>query len=235
MRQDRSKPASVSCGGADGLSPPPWACRAPQLFKFTGETSTVRTLTLSIATAALATAGVALAAPGTGGHRMPQGDVTRAQAQATAAERFAKMDVNSDGRLDRADREARRLQMFEWMDADNDGSISKAEFAAMHAQRGDGAREGRRAGADGHHMRGKRSGHRGAGMMARMADTNNDGAISQAEFTAAALKRFDRADADGNGTVTQAERTAARAAMKDQMQARWQERRAARQAAQPTN
>jgi len=55
------------------------------------------------------------------------------------------------------------------------------------------------------------------------ADTNNDGAISQAEFTAGALTMFDAADADRDGTLTQAERQAAREAMK----AKWQARRAA--------
>ncbi len=200
----------------------------------------MRKLTLSIVAATLATAGVALAAPGMGGHQMPQGDMTRAQAQAMAAEHFAKMDVNGDGKLDKTDREAMRAQMqekmFDRIDADNDGSISKSEFEAMHRGHREGAREGKRgdqAGMAGHRMGGKR-GHGmrgGAGMMAKMADTNGDGTIDQAEFTAAAMKRFDRVDADHNGIVTQAERTAAREAMK----AKWQERRAARQAAQPAN
>ena len=65
-----------------------------------------------------------------------------------------------------------------------------------------------------------------AGMMGRMGDTNGDGAISQAEFTAAALKRFDASDADRNGTVTDAERKAAREAMR----AQWQARKAAQPA-----
>ncbi len=198
----------------------------------------MRKLTLSIAAATFATAGVALAAPGMGGHQMPQGDMTRAQAQAMAGEHFAKMDVNADGKLDKTDREAMRAQMrtkmFDKFDADNNGAISKSEFEAMHRGRPEGAREGRRgdrAGMAGHRMGGKRGHGLRHGGMAKMADTNGDGAIDQAEFTAAAMKRFDRVDADQNGTVTQAERTAAREAMK----AKWQERRAARQAAQPAN
>lgn len=43
----------------------------------------------------------------------------------------------------------------------------------------------------------------------RKADTNGDGAISKAEFVAAALKRFDMLDANHDGTVTKAERQAA--------------------------
>ena len=60
--------------------------------------------------------------------------------------------------------------------------------------------------------------------MAGMADANKDGAVTQAEFTAAALQRFDRADTNRDGTVTAEERRAARQAMRDEMRARWQER-----------
>jgi hypothetical protein len=52
-------------------------------------------------------------------------------------------------------------------------------------------------------------GHGGFGGMTD-ADANGDGAISQAEFQAAAVQRFDRADADNNGTVTREERKATR-------------------------
>ena len=44
------------------------------------------------------------------------------------------------------------------------------------------------------------------------ADTDGNGSISQAEFQAAALARFDKADANGDGTVTSEERRAAREA-----------------------
>jgi hypothetical protein len=192
----------------------------------------MRKLTLSIGAALLATAGVALAAPQIAG--AARADMTRAQVQANAAERFAKMDVNGDGKLDTADRAARQAKAFDRIDADNNGAISRDEFAARRGERA--ARQGVQAGrhgmggADmpGHRMGGKRGGHggmRGGMGMAKAADTNNDGAISQAEFTAGALKRFDGADADRNGTVTQAERQAGRDAMK----AQWQQRRAADQ------
>ena len=187
----------------------------------------MRKLTLSIAAATLATAGVALAAPAI----MAQGDVTRADAQAKAAEHFAKMDVNSDGKLDTADREARRAAMVAKLDTNKDGTVSAEERAAARA-----ARAGKRAeGGDhaGHRMGGKgmRGGHHGrmGGMMSKMADANGDGAITLAEFTDGALKRFDMADADKNGTVTQAERQSAREAMK----ARWEASGQARKAAQP--
>lgn len=189
----------------------------------------MRKLTLSIAAATLATAGVALAAPGMMG-AMPKGDMTRAQVEAMAAQHFAKMDVNSDGKLDAADRDAMRGKMFDRLDADHNGAISRDEFAAR--QRGErGAMAGMdhgQAGADGATRMGGhgKRGHGGKGghmqMMGKMADTNNDGAVTQAEFSAAALKHFDTADADHNGTLTAAERQAAHAAMKAQMQARRQ-------------
>ncbi len=192
----------------------------------------MRKLTLSIGAATLATAGVAFAAPGMAG-RMHGPDMTRAQVEAKAAEHFAKMDLNSDGVLNAADREARRAKMFDKLDADNNGSISEAEFAARHAARTGGQHAGheamaggKRGGMKGHRMGGRRMmGHMA---MAKMADTNNDSAISRAEFTAAALKHFDRADADNNGIVTQAERQTAHQAMRAQWQAK-------RQAAQPAN
>ncbi|MFA9201526.1 MAG: EF-hand domain-containing protein [Cypionkella sp.] len=183
-------------------------------------------LTLSLGAAVLSAAGLAAAAPALA----QQGDVTRSQAQERAAERFAKMDANGDGVLNAADREARRAAMFDRLDADRNGSISRAEFAAMQAARGERreARAERRGGAHAGHRMG---GHGGKAMgrmaMARAADTNGDNAISRAEFTAAALARFDRVDTDRNGAVSQAERQAAREAMRAQWQARRQ--------AQPAN
>ena len=199
----------------------------------------MRKLTLSIGAALLVTTGVAVAAPQIAGHM--QADMTRAQVQAKAADHFAKMDANGDGKLDAADRAARQAKVFDRIDADHDGAISRDEFAAKRAGRGERA-GGDHAGmaamdhgqADGQHrMTGHRmGGHRMAGhrmggrMMARMADANNDGAITQAEFSAAALKHFDTVDGDHDGTLTAAERQAAHAAMK----AKWESRKAARQA-----
>lgn len=190
----------------------------------------MRKLSLSIGAAVVATAGVAFAAPAIA----QQADMTRAQVEAKAAERFAKMDANSDGVINAADREARRGQMFDKLDSDNNGSISEAEFNARHAghqaKRGEHAGHAAMEGGKRHDMRGHRMGGRGmmGGRMgmAKAADTNGDSAISRAEFIAAALKRFDTADADSNGTVTAAERKAAREALR----AQWQARRAAQPA-----
>lgn len=174
-----------------------------------------------------------LAAPGGDrhmGHNMGDADgngvVTRAEAQASATQMFAKMDANKDGKIDATDRAAQRAEMqaqrFAALDANKDGSISRAEWdqhgtdrAAKRAERAEKradageARDGERRGMRGHH--GKRGGHHGMGgrMMGR-ADTDGDKAISQAEFQTAALARFDAADANKDGQVTAEERQAQR-------------------------
>lgn len=167
-----------------------------------------------------------LAAPGGAGRGDADGNgvVTRAEAQASAAQMFAKMDANKDGKLDAADRAAQRAAMqakrFTDLDADGNGSISRAEWdkhgadrAAKRAERGEArdnageAGEGRRHGMRGGHH-GKRGGHHG--MMMGKADANGDKAISHAEFQTAALARFDAADANKDGQVTPEERQAQR-------------------------
>lgn len=69
------------------------------------------------------------------------GVITRAEAQQKAAEMFAKMDVNKDGKLDQTDREAHhqemRARMFDKLDTNHDGSISKTEFMADRGPGGD--------------------------------------------------------------------------------------------------
>jgi hypothetical protein len=65
-----------------------------------------------------------------------------------------------------------------------------------------------------------RGGPGGMMAMAEQADTNHDGAISQAEFMAAAMKRFDAEDTNHDGKVTKEERQASREARKAQWQAK---------------
>lgn len=176
-----------------------------------------------------------LAAPGGDrnmGDANKDGVLTRAEAEAHAKAMFVKLDVNKDGKLDQADRAVRhaekRAQMFDRLDANKDGSISKAEWdqadAARQAKRAEWkAKRGERAGAPGngaerHAMRGhhggKHGGHGGPGGWMK-ADANGDKAISQAEFVAGALARFDRMDANKDGKVTAEERQAMRQAMRD--------------------
>lgn len=164
-----------------------------------------------------------LAAPGGADRDAVQ---TRSDAEAKAAQMFARMDANKDGKLDAADRAAqhaeRQAKMFASLDADGNGSISKAEWdkhgadrAAKRAERGEKRAEAGEAGEGKRHhgMRGghgKRGGHRG--MMMGKADTDGDKAVSQAEFQTAALARFDAADANKDGQVTPEERQAQRGA-----------------------
>lgn len=175
----------------------------------------MRKLTLILSTAVLGLSAPALAqtstAPGAPEKaRTPMADITRAQAQARAEARFARMDANRDGTLDRADRQARHAQMFDRLDTDRNGSISRAEFDAMHAKRAE-----RRADkpAAGKRMDGRR------GMM-----RGDAGPITRQAFVDRALGMFDRADANRDGTVSVAERRAAHEAMRGQWRARAAER-----------
>lgn len=163
-----------------------------------------------ITTLALATA-ASLATLGVGGAAMAQGapergaDITRADAEARAAARFARMDANSDGVLNEADREARARARFDRMDSNGDGMLSFEETqAAREGAQERRAEAGQREGRRSHRMARRGGGMRG--MMMEQADTDNDGSISQSEFTSAALARFESADADNDGTVTAEER-----------------------------
>jgi len=179
---------------------------------------------LSLATVVLA--GNAQAAPGEA--RMKRdadgnGVITRAEAQSRATAMFARMDANKDGKLDASDRalnrEAMKTRRFEQLDTDRNGQISKAEFMADR-----GPRDGERRG---HRGRGMRGGHGGGMMgMGKRMGADGTGSVTQADFVAAALARFDAMDTNKDGQVTQAERQAARAQMKAKWQAERQQRRA---------
>ena len=190
----------------------------------------MKKLTIGLSLAALVIGGGAYAQQAQTGKW--GGDMSRAEAQTKATEMFAKLDVNKDGKLDQADRTARMTQMFDRIDSDHNGQISRTEFVAGH-ERGPGGgpdeamgpgKEGKHGRMGGHHGGRHHGGRMGDMMgMARMADTNQDGAITQTEFTAAALQRFDQADANKDGTVTKAERKTAH----EQMRAKWREMRGA--------
>jgi len=141
----------------------------------------------------------------------PRGDrpaMTRDAAQERAGTMFARLDANSDGVLNEADREARQRQMFARMDTNGDDMIEFSEFTAMREKVGEmrAERVGERRGRRGHGDR--RMGGRGMGerMMAN-ADSDGDGAVSQAEFSTALLARFDAADTNGDGEISGDERS----------------------------
>lgn len=191
------------------------------------------TLALGAAGLATALAGAAWAnqhgMPGMGGGRGhdPFGNatITRAEAQAKAAEMFTRHDVNRDGKLDPADRTAAMGARFDAMDANHDGALSKQEFMDAHGKmmggRGgpDDARGPEGHSGEGHRM-GAGMGNRMGGMkMLGQMDANGDRAITRDEFLAGALKRFDAADANRDGKLTPEERRAAmQAGMKRHMQ-----------------
>ena len=159
-------------------------------------------LTFAAATALLA-AGTAYA------QTEPRGATTRADVERRTAEKFGRMDANADGVLNEADREASRRKAFDGMDTDKDGTISFSEYDARRGERSEARAEHR--GPDGSRTHGfARRGSPGDAGTARTADADKDGAVSQAEFTSAALARFDRTDADKDGTISLEERRNAR-------------------------
>lgn len=192
----------------------------------------MRKLTLSLiaGAAALAVGGAAYAqAPQATQHQPRHQSMTRTAVEQRTAKAFERLDANKDGKLDQADRTAREKARFDRVDANHDGSVSYAEFTAMHTQH-DGARKehqaqgsdrAERAGRLGQHRMAFRGGMRGGAGMTRLADADKDGAITRAEFQAAALQRFDRLDANKDGTVSPDEAKAAR----DSLRQRWQARR----------
>jgi hypothetical protein len=194
----------------------------------------MKKLTIGLSIAALTMAGVAYAAPGQRGDADNNGTLTRAEAQAHSNEMFTKMDVNKDGKLDTADREARQNARFDQIDTNKDGQISRQEFAAERPGRGTDQAGSGQAGSgqagrdhDGKHRMGHRGGGKGwgghggpRGDMTQLADTNKDGAVSQSEFSAAALQHFDRTDTNKDGQVTKEERQTAFKSMRDQARSR---------------
>jgi hypothetical protein len=171
----------------------------------------MKKIAIGLSLGALALAGTAYAQHHMGHAGDDGAAMTRAQAQTKSTEMFAHMDVNKDGKLDTADRDARMGEKFDTMDADKNGQLSRAEFMAAHQDRmGDGNATSGHGGRHGMHH-----GHGGMmKMMAMKADSNNDGAVSQAEFAAAAMQRFERADTNKDGQVTREERRTAHAGMR---------------------
>ncbi|WP_165357185.1 EF-hand domain-containing protein [Sphingosinicella sp. CPCC 101087] len=146
-------------------------------------------------------------------------DVTRQQVIERADQRFARLDVNNDGRATpeeaRQAHEQRRGEradrMFERLDANSDGSISRAEFDQSRAQRAERrAERGER--------RGMRHGRRGMGEGRGERLFGEQGFVTRDQMRERALARFDRLDANRDGTLTAEERRQGR-------QQRMQERR----------
>lgn len=98
----------------------------------------------------------------------------------------------------------RSAERFERLDTDRDGQLSREEL-----------RSGRRGSMAGHRHEGpdgRRHGmHRGGPLLG--ADADNDGAVTQQEYTAQALQRFQRLDGNRDGRITAEEMQARRGRM----------------------
>ena len=182
----------------------------------------MKKITILAGTAALAVAaGVAIAAQPADMPRFDRNaDVTRQQVIERADQRFARLDVNNDGRATpeeaRQAGEQRRQEaagrMFDRLDLNHDGSVTRAEFDQARSQRREqrgerGERRGPRMG-----MRGMHRGHGGpdgAGMRGRGL-FGEQGFVTREQMRERALARFDRADANHDGTLTAAERQQSR-------------------------
>lgn len=145
------------------------------------------------------------------------------------------LDKDGDGQISREEFAAPMTDHFARMDKDGDGRLSTAEMAAGHdgpsdhvfIRRGPGGEGGsgmRRPGAPGAHVeheahttvfagRGEGGPHvvhlpRGAHGPAgdHKMDADNDGRISEAEFTGPLREAFTRMDADHSGFIEQGER-----------------------------
>ena len=95
-----------------------------------------------------------------------------------------RADTNGDGKISRAEFAAISEQRFTRMDKNSDGAVTADELGDM-AGRGPGG-----------------------GVMA--ADTDHDGKVSHAEFTAMSTARFARMDANSDGDITADEMPARR-------------------------
>ena len=183
----------------------------------------MKAVILFAGTALLASAGVALAQPAGAPDR--DADITRQQAVERADQRFARLDLNHDGRATaeeaRQAAEQRRAQhaghAFERLDANRDGSISRAEFDQARSQMREhraerGAERGPRAGF--------RGGRRGGPGMRGERMFGEQGFVTREQLRERALARFDRLDANRDGTLTAAERRQGREQMREQFRQR---------------
>ncbi|WCK02323.1 EF-hand domain-containing protein [Agrobacterium tumefaciens] len=127
-------------------------------------------------------------------------------------------DTNKDGKITKEEFAARQDALFAEIDKDKDGSITPKEireyrqakmeaFRAAHPRpEGDAAKgpEGKRAEREhgGRQGWGKHGGKGAAYALFRTADTDENGQVSKAEFTAAGEKMFERLDRNKDGVIS---------------------------------
>lgn len=181
-------------------------------------------LALFASVALVASAGAALAQAEAPARPDRNADVTRQQVIDRTDQRFARMDVNHDGRF--TPEEARQLReqrasersnrMFERLDANHDGSITREEMDQARAARQQRMAEHRAQAGEARAHRGPRhhgmrfhGRHHGRAMGGQHL-FGEQGFVTAEQMRTRALERFDRQDANHDGTLTAAERQQAR-------------------------
>jgi Ca2+-binding EF-hand superfamily protein len=163
------------------------------------------------AMALFAAAGSASAQPGEVREHDRDGDVTRQQVIEHADHRFARLDLDHDGRATAEEarrafaqrREEQAGRAFERLDVDRNGSLSRAEFEQGRERRA----ERRLVRGPRHGMRGRRHGGPGRHAERMFAE---QGFVTLEQMRERALARFDRLDLDRDGTLTASERRQSR-------------------------
>lgn len=168
--------------------------------------TTTKTNKLSKSFAMLALAGTMLATGLTGAALAnDRGDRDRERGGASsfqAGERFARADVDGDRMLSVEEFTAQGLERFISADADGDGLVTAQEMVAARTQAME-ERNAERAERQAE-RRAERMQDRAERMIERL-DTNDDGAVSIEEATAASEAMFARMDRDDDGSLEQRE------------------------------
>ncbi len=107
---------------------------------------------------------------------------------------LAELDTNADGAISKEEISAHKAKHFAEMDTNKDGFVGEDEMIAAHEQK---QAERKR---------------KGAGKMVGRLDTDGDGKISAAEFSAHEMPGFDKIDTNKDGSLSAEERAAAKAA-----------------------
>ncbi len=111
-----------------------------------------------------------------------------------AADLFAKMDRDRNGRVTAAEHAAGARAMFQAMDADRDGRVTSDEMTAAQGKVGSGKRY-----------------RMGSAEKIRVIDGNHDGVLSAEEHQAGSEVMFAMMDRNKDGRLTRAEYSAGHA------------------------
>jgi Ca2+-binding EF-hand superfamily protein len=121
-------------------------------------------------------------------HADASGDQTQTPPDASRGDRMAqhilaRVDTDKDGKISKAEFDTESTALFKRLDKNSDGKIASDEVPARHWG--------------------------GKGQQFGMMDSDKDGKVTKAEFTAAEDKMFQKLDANGDGVITSDEMQAA--------------------------